>query len=63
MPKECCKENVGDLVEDSINSMEAFIREIELRVDELKRLIEFFTKIYKLDEEIQKKFEKALSLL
>ncbi|MCK9319362.1 hypothetical protein [Methanoculleus sp.] len=56
-------ENVGDLVEDSINIMEAFIREIELRVDELKRLIEFFTKIYKLDEEIQKKFEKALSLL
>ena len=56
-------EKIDDLVEDSINSMEAFIREIELRVDELKRLIEFFTKIYKLDEEIQKKFEKALSLL
>ena len=56
-------EKIDDLVEDSINIMEAFIREIELRVDELKRLIEFFTKIYKLDEEIQKKFEKALSLL
>lgn len=54
---------VDEIIENSINSMEDFIQEVEVRVNELKELIENFINIYKLDEEIEKNFKKALSLL
>ena len=54
---------VDEIIENSINSMEDFIQEVEVRVNELKELIENFINIYKLEEEIEKNFKKALSLL